>query len=138
MKGIWALTVGGLALAGVVGALTAVAIAQTGGGEAETTTTVNVGTGEQGEQGPPGPAGADGAPGPAGPAGPAGPIDCGPGFVIGVLVINHPGVRSPPKPASQSSDDSRLVRDRSCCRWRRGGPTTYWPGTTSWTALAAG
>jgi hypothetical protein len=87
----------------------AVLVSTTGAQTPQFTTTVNVGTGGQGTPGPPGPqgergpAGPQGERGPAGPAGPPGPqgppgtstspagLECPSGYVLGDLVINHPG-----------------------------------------------
>lgn len=72
------------------------------------TVTIDVGKGEKGDTGPAGPAGPKGAQGekgaqgdkgdkgdkgPAGPPGPQGDpgLKCPTGFVVGKLIINHPG-----------------------------------------------
>lgn len=88
--------VGSLTMAAGAGGLAAVAIAQEPG-QPVVTTTVSIPEAVTGPAGPPGetgPAGATGATGPAGeqgPPGPSGAQDCGTGWVLGVVVINHPG-----------------------------------------------
>lgn|SRR3954449_971241 len=49
------------------------------------TVTIDVGKGTKGDPGPAGPVG------PAGPKGPSGGLICPTGFVVGKLIINHPG-----------------------------------------------
>lgn len=89
---------------------TAAVIAQSG--DPVKTVTIDVGKGTKGDPGPVGPAGPKGEPGPRGergvpgeagprgpqgPSGPAGPrgepggLSCPTGFVVGRLIINHPG-----------------------------------------------
>jgi hypothetical protein len=60
----------------------AVLVSATGAQTPQITTTVNVGTGGQGIPGPPGP---------PGPPGTNTTLECPSGYVLGDLVINHPG-----------------------------------------------
>jgi hypothetical protein len=81
-----------LVLAGGSGFLVSTALSQAG--EPTRTVTIDVGTGARGATGPAGPAGERGPAGPRGPAGstgPAGTFECGVGFELGLVVINHAG-----------------------------------------------
>jgi hypothetical protein len=79
-----------------LGLAAAVLVSATGAQTPQVTTTVNIPTAGTGS-GPPGPPGPQGERGPAGPPGPQGPpgsagaFECPTGFVVGDLVINHPG-----------------------------------------------
>lgn len=73
-------------------------VAFSSGANAETrTVTVNVATGPRGPVGPPGPQGTPGPQGeqgergPAGPPAPPGVVVCPSGYLLGRVVINHPG-----------------------------------------------
>jgi len=89
--------VGGAALAFAVSAGFLSAVALSASQQGVTTVTVNIPTGgpgptgPQGQAGPPGPTGPPGPKGETGERGPAGGTTCPAGFVLGDLVINHPG-----------------------------------------------
>lgn len=85
-----------LALAGGTGFLVASAIGASSPAPVKTVT-VNIHPGETGPKGDTGPAGPTGPQGPAGPKGDKGDpgdpgaLTCPTGFVVGDVVINHPG-----------------------------------------------
>jgi hypothetical protein len=87
MKKISSVMAVSLVLAASTGYLVATALGASAPAPTKTVT-VNVQNGQTGPQGPPGPKGDKGD---TGPQGPPGSIECPTGFVVGEIVINHPG-----------------------------------------------
>jgi len=88
LKKIIATTVVSLGLAATAGGLVAMALGATKAPAPVKTETITL---KNGKPGPKGPKGDKGDKGDTGPQGPSGVADCPTGFVVGEVIINHPG-----------------------------------------------